>query len=48
VTSYNYCHLVITPVGWEGMDWIHLAQDSDKWRAFAKAGLTFKNRESYI
>jgi len=20
-------------IGWEGMDWIHLAQDRDKWRA---------------
>jgi hypothetical protein len=30
VTSYNYWHLVITPVGWEVMDWIHLAQGSDK------------------
>jgi hypothetical protein len=20
-------------VGWKGVDWLHLAQDSDKWRA---------------
>jgi hypothetical protein len=20
-------------VGWDGMDWIHLAQDRDQWRA---------------
>jgi hypothetical protein len=20
-------------IGWEGMDWMHLAQDSDQWRA---------------
>jgi hypothetical protein len=20
-------------IGWEGVDWIHLAQDRDKWRA---------------
>jgi hypothetical protein len=24
-------------VGWGGMDWIDLAQNSDKWRAFVKA-----------
>jgi hypothetical protein len=21
-------------IGWRGMDWIHLAQDSDEWRTF--------------
>jgi hypothetical protein len=21
-------------VGWEGVDWIHVAQDRDRWRAF--------------
>jgi hypothetical protein len=20
-------------IGWDGMDWIHLAQDKDQWRA---------------
>jgi hypothetical protein len=20
-------------IGWEGMDWVHLAQDRDQWRA---------------
>ena len=28
-------------VGWEGMDWIHLAWASDRWRALAKVVLTF-------
>jgi hypothetical protein len=22
-------------IPWEGVDWIHLAQDKDKWQAFA-------------
>jgi hypothetical protein len=21
-------------IGWEGVDWIHLAQDRDQWQAF--------------
>jgi len=24
-------------LGWEGVDWIHLAQDSDQWRAHVKS-----------
>jgi hypothetical protein len=23
----------LTEIGWGGMDWIHLAQDTDQWRA---------------
>jgi hypothetical protein len=23
----------VTEIGWGGMDWIHLAQDIDQWRA---------------
>jgi hypothetical protein len=23
----------LTEIGWGGMDWIHLAQDRDQWRA---------------
>jgi hypothetical protein len=23
----------LTEIGWDGMDWIHLAQDMDQWRA---------------
>jgi hypothetical protein len=26
-------------VGWEGMDWIDLAQDSDRWRALVNAAV---------
>jgi len=25
----------LTEIGWEGVEWIHLAQDGDQWRAHA-------------
>jgi hypothetical protein len=29
-------------VGWEGMDWIHLPQDSDQWRVLRNTVMNFK------
>jgi len=29
-------------VGCEGMDWIKLAQDTDRWRAFVKAVMNIR------
>jgi hypothetical protein len=26
-------------IGWEGMDWIHLVQDRDQWRAVANTAV---------
>jgi hypothetical protein len=25
--------IIVREIGWQGMDWIHLAQDRDQWRA---------------
>ena len=27
------CNIDLKEIGWESMDWIHLAQDMDKWQA---------------
>jgi hypothetical protein len=29
-------------VGWDGMDWIDLAQDSDQWRALVNTLMNFR------
>jgi hypothetical protein len=29
-------------IGWEGMDWIDLAQDSDQWRALVNTAMNLR------
>jgi hypothetical protein len=35
-------HYFIIKCGREGMDWIHLAQDSDHWRALVNKVMNFR------
>jgi hypothetical protein len=31
----------VNEIGWDGMDWIDLAQDRDQWRALVNAVMNF-------
>jgi hypothetical protein len=29
-------------IGWEGVDWMHLAQDGNRWQALANTGMSLR------
>jgi hypothetical protein len=33
VGGWTILKWILTEIGWDGMDWIYLAQDRDQWRA---------------
>jgi hypothetical protein len=33
---------IFREVGWDGMDWIDLAQDRDRWRAYVNAVMNLR------
>jgi hypothetical protein len=35
----NNIKLDLGEIGWDGMDWINLAQDRDQWRALVSTGM---------
>jgi hypothetical protein len=32
----------LTEIGWGGMDWVHLVQDRDQWRALANTVMNLR------
>jgi hypothetical protein len=34
--------ILISEIGWEGVDWMHLAKDTDQWRTLLKTVMTFR------
>jgi hypothetical protein len=34
--------MVLTEIGWGRVDWIHVAHDSDRWRALVNAIMNFR------
>jgi hypothetical protein len=38
----NTIKMDLKEIGWDGMDWIDLAQDRDQWRALVKAVMNLR------
>jgi hypothetical protein len=34
-------------IGWEGVDWMHLAQDRDQWQAIVNTLMNFQVPQKY-
>jgi hypothetical protein len=41
-TWVNNIKIYLREIGWDGMDWIDLAQDMDQWRAFVNAVINLR------
>jgi hypothetical protein len=39
---YAYLYVVSREIGWDGMDWIDLAQDKDQWRAHVNTVMSLR------
>jgi hypothetical protein len=40
--SVDNIKMDLREIGWDGMDWIHLAQDRDRWRALVKTVMNLR------
>jgi hypothetical protein len=38
----DYIKMDLREIGWDGMDWIHLAQDRDLWRALVNTVMNLR------
>jgi len=41
VDGENNIIMDLREIGWEDVDWTHLAQDKDQWRALVNTGINF-------
>jgi hypothetical protein len=40
--QYAYLFIDLREIGWDGMDWIDVAQDRDQWRALVKTAMNLR------
>jgi hypothetical protein len=44
----NNIKMDIREVGWGCMDWIHLAQDRDQWKAIVNTAMSLRASENFV
>jgi hypothetical protein len=42
MVKYNSVKMDLREIGWDGMDWIDLAQNRDQWRALVNAVINLR------